>query len=327
MIAMMRRHTLTPEIPGRRTSRTPSSSSPPTAPRSSPGSRPHRRRLLGPLAVVRGRARVLGGRLGRRGGARSRTVPRRAGRPRPRDLGEDDAARSTELFSDGVVWHGARAADRGRTSRRRWNELGAGATSVEWRRVYADATHVVGVLEVSRPERHAPIRQANDLPPRQRGKASAVWSLPADAAILEALETGEPVREHPNLARSAPPRRRAHGTCSTPRTSVTSGVPPRRRPLAQPVGQGPGAAATRSCAVRGVQAVDRRLDGADLGDVFADDTHAVSLVRLKADRPDRPDSHMDVKEANVFHLDDKGRAYEFWGVADDQAAINSFWTD
>ena len=62
-----------------------------------------------------------------------------------------------------------------------------------------------------------------------------------------------------------------------------------------------------------------------LNDVFADDTHAVSLVRLEADRPDRPGKHMDVKEANVFHLDDKGRAYEFWGVADDQAAINSFW--
>jgi NAD(P)-dependent dehydrogenase (short-subunit alcohol dehydrogenase family) len=64
-----------------------------------------------------------------------------------------------------------------------------------------------------------------------------------------------------------------------------------------------------------------------LNEVFADDTHAVSLVRLTADRPDRPDKHMDEKEANVFHLDDKGRAYEFWGVADDQASLNSFWTD
>jgi hypothetical protein len=30
---------------------------------------------------------------------------------------------------------------------------------------------------------------------------------------------------------------------------------------------------------------------------------------------------------NVFHLDDKGRAYEFWGVAEDQASLNSFWMD
>ena len=43
-----------------------------------------------------------------------------------------------------------------------------------------------------------------------------------------------------------------------------------------------------------------------LNDVFADDTHAVSLVRLEAERPDRPGKHMDVKEANVFHLDAEG---------------------
>ena len=27
---------------------------------------------------------------------------------------------------------------------------------------------------------------------------------------------------------------------------------------------------------------------------------------------------MDVKEANVFHLDDNGQAFEFWGVAENQ---------
>ena len=64
-----------------------------------------------------------------------------------------------------------------------------------------------------------------------------------------------------------------------------------------------------------------------LNDVFADDTHALSLVRLRPTAPTGPDKHMDVKEANVFHLDSDGHAYEFWGVADDQAAINSFWTD
>ena len=35
---------------------------------------------------------------------------------------------------------------------------------------------------------------------------------------------------------------------------------------------------------------------------------------------------MDVKEANVFHLDEQGRAYEFWGVAENQAEINEFWS-
>ena len=41
----------------------------------------------------------------------------------------------------------------------------------------------------------------------------------------------------------------------------------------------------------------------------------------------KPGKHMDVKEANVFHLDDKGQAFEFWGVAENQAEINSFWMD
>ena len=43
--------------------------------------------------------------------------------------------------------------------------------------------------------------------------------------------------------------------------------------------------------------------------------------------PTGPTSTWTCREANVFHLDSDGRAYEFWGVADDQAAINSFWTD
>ena len=64
----------------------------------------------------------------------------------------------------------------------------------------------------------------------------------------------------------------------------------------------------------------------DLNEVFADDTHAVSFVRLQADRPDRPGKHMDVREANVFHFDSEGRAYEFWGVAEDQSEINEFWS-
>ena len=61
--------------------------------------------------------------------------------------------------------------------------------------------------------------------------------------------------------------------------------------------------------------------------VFDGTPHDAELVRLVAGRPDKPGRQMDVKEANVFHLDADGRAYEFWGVADDQAAINSFWMD
>jgi hypothetical protein len=64
----------------------------------------------------------------------------------------------------------------------------------------------------------------------------------------------------------------------------------------------------------------------DLNEGFADDAHAVSLVRLRAGRPDKPGALMDANEANVFHLDEHGRTYEFWGVAEDQGAINDFWS-
>ena len=63
----------------------------------------------------------------------------------------------------------------------------------------------------------------------------------------------------------------------------------------------------------------------DVFATFADDAHAVSFVRLTADHPQYPDRHMDFKEVNLFHLDDNGQAYEFWGLQDDPDEANSFW--
>ena len=51
----------------------------------------------------------------------------------------------------------------------------------------------------------------------------------------------------------------------------------------------------------------------DVFATFADDAHAVSFVRLTADHPQYPDRRMDFKEVNLFHLDENGQAYEFWG--------------
>ena len=65
----------------------------------------------------------------------------------------------------------------------------------------------------------------------------------------------------------------------------------------------------------------------DIHEVYADDTHAASFVTLTADHPDHPDRHMNVKEVNIFHLDANGRAYEFWGIPEDEAERDSFWAD
>ena len=94
-----------------------------------------------------------------------------------------------------------------------------------------------------------------------------------------------------------------------------------------PWGVGPSIERRGDRAVQGVQGVDRRDDDAR-AERGLRRRHARRLARAPDRRPCRQARRaMDVKEANVFHLDDKGRAYEFWGIADDQAAINRFWTD
>ncbi len=252
---------------------------------------------------------------------------------RTRPIGADETALLEGAVSDGVVWRGAPTGSTwGRDDLvTHWNELashGQGTTQVAVADVYADDTHVVGVLEISAAGGGRTIRQANLFHLDVQGKATAVWSLPSDAAILEAFETGDPVREHPNLARfRAAEEARARNTFDAGDLEVIGLFLREDVHWRSPWGAGP---SSRDEVVQQFEAFKESTGGTmglALGEVFADDTHALSLVRLTADRPDRPDKHMDVKEANVFHLDSEGRAYEFWGVADDQAAINSFWTD
>src|SRR4051794_12387672 len=99
---------------------------------------------------------------------------------RGRELGADDTALLGGAISDGVVWHGA---PNGSTWGRdellvRWNELGNHGrqdVSVKVVEVYADATHVIGVVEVSGPGGRT-IKQANLFHLDLQGQATAVWS-------------------------------------------------------------------------------------------------------------------------------------------------------
>jgi NAD(P)-dependent dehydrogenase (short-subunit alcohol dehydrogenase family) len=245
---------------------------------------------------------------------------RRALEARGRTTLEDaDRALLAELFTPGTVWHGATADARGRDEIiGRWNELAARG-NIEVGTVYADGTHVVGVLEVPGGD-GATVKQANVFHTNAEGQVTDVWSLPGNAAVT----AGEP--EHPNVAPfRAAEEARARNTFG-PDDMVHID-----RFLREDVqwhsawGGGP----TSRDEVMQQFAAFKQMSGdtmeMTLNDIFADDTHAVSLVRLKSGRPDRPGRIMDVAEANVFHLDPEGRAYEFWGVAEDQAAINAFW--
>jgi len=61
----------------------------------------------------------------------------------------------------------------------------------------------------------------------------------------------------------------------------------------------------------------------DVHDVLADDEHAVVLLTEKAQRKGRT---LDAIEVHVFHVDDQGRATEFWEFPSDQKSYDAFWS-
>jgi NAD(P)-dependent dehydrogenase (short-subunit alcohol dehydrogenase family) len=238
-----------------------------------------------------------------------------------------DATLLDELVADEAVWHGT-ATGKGELVSR-WNALVADgdAPRVEVGDVFADGTHVVGLLELSGGSGR-PVRQATIIHLDDGGKASEIWSIPADSAVAAALSSGRSPEEHPNVETfRAAEEARARNTFGPEDLGHIERFLRDDVRWISPWGQGP---TSRDEVVAQFGSFNVATGGSmrlTLNDVFADDTHAVSLVRLEADRPDKPDRHMDVKEANVFHLDSDGKAFEFWGVADDQGAINSFWMD
>jgi NAD(P)-dependent dehydrogenase (short-subunit alcohol dehydrogenase family) len=242
-------------------------------------------------------------------------------------LEDADTAAIQAVLADSAVWQGGRNGGAWGKDEiiSGWNGKKGAVEVVD---VYADGTHVVGVLELSAPEGgedRPPIRQANVFHLNAAGEATHVWSIPADAAIADAFANGKLLAEHPNVAQfRAAEEARARGVFGPDDLALIEQFLHPDVHWHSPWGVGP---SSREEVVEQFKAFKESTGGTlqlALNEVFADDTHAVSLVRLTADRPDK---HMDEKEANVFHLDDKGRAYEFWGVADDQASLNSFWTD
>jgi len=61
----------------------------------------------------------------------------------------------------------------------------------------------------------------------------------------------------------------------------------------------------------------------EVHDILANDGHAVTLVQEKAQRKGQT---LDAKEVHVFHVDDRGRATEFWEFPEDQKSYDAFWS-
>jgi uncharacterized protein len=57
--------------------------------------------------------------------------------------------------------------------------------------------------------------------------------------------------------------------------------------------------------------------------MLADDGRASIFMRVTAEREDHT---LDVEMAETLLLDDQGRWAEYWALADDQAAVDAFWS-
>jgi uncharacterized protein len=57
--------------------------------------------------------------------------------------------------------------------------------------------------------------------------------------------------------------------------------------------------------------------------MLADDGRASIFMRVTATRADRK---LDVEMAETLLLDEQGRWAEYWALADDQAAVDAFWS-
>ena len=235
---------------------------------------------------------------------------------------DGDGALLDELLADEVVWHGApgRSGDaRGKADvASLWNAFAE--TGVEVGEVYADGEHAAGIVEISGGAA-GKVRQATIFHMNGDGKIAELWGLPSDSVIASAIETGEPVPAHPNVATFlAAEEARQRSEFGPEDTALIAKF------LADGVvwhmgGQSEFAKAPPTNTIAEVLDKFKMFKQAtggtlffDIHEVYADDAHAASFVTLTADHPDHPDRHMNVKEVNIFHLDSDGRAYEFWGI-------------
>jgi quercetin dioxygenase-like cupin family protein len=251
-------------------------------------------------------------------------------------LNEDDAAAVEDVLASDVAWHGAvDGSGDGVTGRdaalAAWTAFGQQGTQVEVGEVYADDIHVTAVLEYSSGSGPS-VRQVNVFHLDDDGKVEQFWGLPTDTRVAEALATGTTVPDHPKLERfQNAERARARATFVPEDVALLNNF------FMDEVVWHSGGKTEWNVDPESFDAVIKRYKGfkaatggtlkLEILEAFADDTHAVSLVRLTAERPGHPDKHMDVKECLVFHLTPEGKAYEFWGIPHDADERDAFWID
>jgi hypothetical protein len=196
--------------------------------------------------------------------------------------------------------------------------------------VFADGLHTVVVLNISSKYGRT-IRQLNVIEMNEEtGKATAIWATPNDAAVANAFAHNTEIPEHRNLPRFRLAEASRDRWAFEPED--VSAIEGFLRP--DVIWRGAGNSQwkdgvhTRSEVFKWYrlfkQVTNNSID-MDIHETFAGDQWACSLVTISAQNPQHPERHMSMPEVNLFHLDPEGRCFEYWGIAEDQAAMDAFW--
>ena len=247
-----------------------------------------------------------------------------------RAQGPNDAGPLEDTFDEDITWHGAPASGDQARGREQILHLWVasagrdGEPELQVGEVYADGVHTVASLRRAAGGRT--LEQAIVFHLDDDGKVTELWSIPSDHALAEALARGEPAPEHPNLPtfRTAEETRGRNTFEPQDIENINAFL---REDVRWISAWGPGPS-NRDEVIAQFKAFKEATGGTihmHVNGVFADDAHALSFVELTASRPDKPERRMDLKEVNLFHLDENGRAYEFWGIQDDPAKTDEFW--
>jgi hypothetical protein len=238
-----------------------------------------------------------------------------------------------DLLADSVVWHGAPSGGdvtgRGEVVGL-WNAYARGefgGPSLDLRRTYADGTHGVTEVEVTSVDGRLNVLQATVYELDESGKVTGIWGMPADADIVAAFAKGELPAPHPHQElfevaedvrnrQTFEPEDMAilerfldkdviwHGAG---RSQFKDGARPRENVIAL---------------YKLFKQFSNGTFAMTYSGMYTGDDHAVSFVKLTADIGPK---HMDFDEVNLFHLAPDGHTYEFWGIAEDQEAVDLFW--
>jgi len=217
-----------------------------------------------------------------------------------------------QLLTDDVVWHGGAPGGADVEGKDQVLAAWASGESPEVTDVYLDDLHAVALANVS-----GAARQAIVMHLEEDGKVTQIWAMAPEHPNLAVFLAAEEARARSQFDDADMALiKRFFSENPTWHMGGKTGWAQDKEGIDTVIGTFQGLK----------KATGGTLDLTIL-EVFADDAHALSHVRLTADRPERPDKHMDVKEINLFHLDDEGRAYEFWGIPADETERDSFWMD